>query len=51
MLQMKAALAMMLRDFEVLPSPSTVQKLQLDPRSPTFQPKGGTWIKVTQRRK
>ena len=50
MLTMKAVLARMVRDgLELVASERTAERLEVDPLSPTNQPKGGIWLKVKKR--
>ena len=49
MLQMKSLMVRVLGQFEVVPCDRTAEKLEVDPKSPTNQPKGGIWLKVNRR--
>jgi len=49
MLAMRVAAVRLVRDFNLEPCAKTVDTLIADPRSPTNQPIGGIWLKITQR--
>uniref|UniRef100_A0A1B6FE27 Cytochrome P450 n=1 Tax=Cuerna arida TaxID=1464854 RepID=A0A1B6FE27_9HEMI len=49
-MSVKAALAVLLRHYQVLPTPSTPTKIELDPKSVTTHVSGGMWLSLKERR-
>jgi hypothetical protein len=46
---MKTAIARMLTCYQLLPCEKTITEMVVDPKSPSFMPKGGIWIQVQRR--
>ncbi len=49
LLQLKSAITRLLAKYKLVPCDKTVDRLDPDPLSRQFQPKGGIWMKVQKR--
>ena len=49
LLQVKIALARLIYNYKLVPCSKTIDKLEIDPKSSSQQPKGGLWVKPIKR--
>ncbi|KAG8333214.1 hypothetical protein J6590_005969 [Homalodisca vitripennis] len=49
-MSVKTGLAVLLRHYQVLPTPSTPSKIEFEPRTFTTAPSGGIWLSLKERR-